>query len=414
VPEFWREDRLWKFARESVVPHGAIGINTVQALYHFNQIDPNVLSAIDRIFDPSKVNSYDEILTHLASKKADGATAWQGAISKYKGELGEKLMSMKLEAAGHLVVLAESTNQEGWDCLVDGEKVNFKVGLNPNQINEHLERFPDVQVITVSEHSLAFQDNPDVICLEDVSGEQIQSITESAMSSSLDSTAFGLKIPLLTLALSAIKHFSPVLKGHSKVSVALQYTAADTVGVGMGVAAGAKAGAIAGSFGGPLLAAVGGILGGLGGALGGRWLAAQFKERDLNVAVKTLEVHVANHAKAYIRGLHNKKSALLEMSQKITRSFSLYRFFVPTPGDVWRSEIRYAYQKWASSCAHLAEKLEKESLGDVNDGYLKLGRRILSQPLDEPVFSAALSRLSHQIADTCEKIDMERKRLGYT
>jgi hypothetical protein len=70
----WANSRIWKFASHNAVVGSTVGLNTGQALYHLSQIDHQVLDAIDAIYDPSQVNSYQQILSHLAAKHDAGAT----------------------------------------------------------------------------------------------------------------------------------------------------------------------------------------------------------------------------------------------------------------------------------------------------------------------------------------------------
>ncbi len=416
LKQAWARHRVWKFAKANVIEGTAIGINTGQILYHLSQIDDRVLAAIDRIHDPSRVNSYQEILAHISEKNDQGASVWEGAINNYKGTVGEAFIAENLRASGHFVTMAASNSQEGWDAVVDGEHVNFKSGLGTQHIQEHLDRFPDIPVITVAEQADFFEDNPDVTCLQDVSGEQIADATESTMESAIGMGDFDIDIPLVTLALSSTRHFTPVFQGTSDIGTAVKYTAADTAGVGFGAAAGAKAGALIGAFGGPPGAAIGTVLGGIVGVMGGRHLAKSFKETALREALATIDMQIAEYSKAYIDGLYQKAIALEGSAKKLRRKFSIVRFFAPTPGDLMRSDLRHAYRNWANACRELAGTLRMRAIAgdDESPNFASLGRDLLGNPPEESVYSKAVAEVLCAIRNTANQIQQEKLKLGYS
>jgi hypothetical protein len=417
LKQAWAKHRVWKFSKANAIEGSAIGINTGQTLYHLSQIDDRVLTAIDRIYDPTKVNSYQEILAHISEKNDQGASVWEGAINSYKGTVGEAFIAENLRASGHFVTMAESNSQEGWDAVVDGEKVNFKSGLGTEHIQEHLDRFPDIPVVTVAEQADFFGDNPDVTCLQDVSGEQIADATGSTMESAIEMGDFDIDIPLVTLALSSARHFTPVFRGTSNdIGTAVKYTAADTAGVGFGAAAGAKAGALIGAFGGPPGAAIGAVIGGIVGVMGGRHLAKSFKETALREAIATIDMQIAGYSKAYIDGLYQKAIALEGSANGLRRPFSIVRVFAPTPGDVLRSDMRHAYRKWAKACRALAETLRRRAIAGDNEppDFNSLGRDLLANPPEESVYSRAVSAVLCAIRSTANRIQQEKLKLGYS
>jgi hypothetical protein len=412
----WANSRIWNFASRNAVVGATAGVNTAQALYHLSQIDQQVLKAIDAIYDPSQVNSYQQILGHLADKRNAGATVWQGAVSNYKGRVGEEFLTEHLRAAGHLVIPAESTSQKGWDAIVDGQAVNFKAGLGTAHIQEHLTRFPDIPVITVAEHAETFSSNPRVTCLEGVSGHEIAEATEDTMESAIDLGDFGFELPLVTMALASARNFSPVFEGHSDVGTALKHTAADTAGGGFGAAGGAKAGAMLGAFAGPLGAAAGAILGGLGGAIGGKWIAKNFKERNLREAVSTFDQRVTDYGRAYIHGLQAKANALEEAAALMTKKLSFRRLIAPTPGDILRRDVRLAYKRWARYCRDQARALTMQAMpqGETEPRFIIIGRSVLSSSSEEPVYNLMIQECLKRITESVERIKAEKLRLGYS
>jgi len=416
----WAENRIWKFASANAVEGAGVGINTGQTLYHLSRIDPKVLKAIDRIKDPSRVMSYRKLLSHLAKKRGDGEASWQGSISNYKGAVGEDLIMEQLLAQGHHVELAESTTQEEWDALVDGQPYNFKVGLNPSGIQEHLERFPDIPVYTVVEHSELFADNPDVICLDGISGVEIEEVTREAMESALEMGDLGFELPVVTFALASFRNFTPVFAGHSGISTATRNTVVDTFGSGLGLAAGAKAGGIIGSLGGPLGAGAGAIIGGIAGAIGGKLAAKGIKEKELRQAKSDLGESLEQYGKAYLHGLRYKAEALEESAKQMRGRLNLWHLIAPTPGDIVRGDIRHGYRNWARHCRnlyrdlpdlHRVEPAPGQKRGPVD--FRSIAETVVAGEVDEPVQNSEIGRCVFRLKEAIEAVRAEHRRLGY-
>jgi hypothetical protein len=411
----WASSRIWSFTSQNAVVGSAVGLNTGQALYHLSQIDSAVLASIDKIYEPQSTNTYRQIIDHLNEKREASEAAWDGAVSKYKGEYGELLIAEHLRESGHVVDLAENKNQEGWDAIVDGHVVNFKAGLRPEVIDEHLRKFPDIPVITVVEHAETFAINP-MVTTVDVSGQAILDTTEGTMRSALDFGNFAEGIPLVTMVASSIRNFAPVMKGrHNDWQTAAKYTAADTAGIGVGAAAGAKIGATIGVVGGPIGAAAGGVLGGLIGAVGGRWVAKGFKEQGLREAQKEIDPVIETYGELYVRGLEAKAAALDSRARQFVRSFSLWRWIRPSVGDVVRMDAKRAYKNWARNCRKQAELLvvEHTKEGEAGASYQDIGRSVLGSGPEEAVYSPALQECMKRLRRIVAKITSEQTKLGY-
>jgi hypothetical protein len=410
----WNKDRLCKYAPDKSVVAGTVAFTTGKALFHLNRLDGSVLDAVDKIYQPSVENSFAEILDHLREIAGRSDVAWDGVVSLYKGRLGEDYLAEYLDGLGHHVEMASATNQEGWDAVVDGQLVNFKSGTGADHIVEHLERFREIPVITVAEHSTTFADNDMVTCLDNVSGEEIEDSTRNALSSMVEATDFGLDIPFITLALSTARNYGPLLSGYSDFNTATVNTLADTAGIGIGGAAGAKAGAIVGAFGGPLGMFAGTIAGGLIGAIIGGATAQGFKEKALNKAKLEYEEHVRDYEREYTAALKDKALSLEKTAQRYERGFSLRRFFWPMPSDVLCGELKEAYFKWASDCRSYAEELNTQITSDKWEKrpFKDLGMDPNQKGPKEPVYHRKVQHSLALINKGLEKIRSEKRKLG--
>lgn len=276
------------------------GVTLADAVFQLHRIDPGVLNAIDAAKGGQAFESYNQLVEQVESVANRGQAAVQGLVSNYKGYYGEQILADTLRAKGHHVEMADSPNQEGWDALVDGQPVQFKVGLGTGGIEEHLIKNPDIPVFTVGEHAETYADNDMVTAVEGTSGSEIQETVEETLEGvdGLDDVAFD--FPLVTLMISGAKNARLVAKGQSDGWTAVEYTVADTVAVGGGGALGGKAGAmIGGLVGGPIGAMLGGLIGGIGGAMAGRSLSNDYKEQGLRQAQESLESALAMYPVAY-------------------------------------------------------------------------------------------------------------------
>ena len=406
--ESWGKNRLHKYAPDKFVLSGTVAFNTGKALFHLNRLDGSVLDAVDNIYQPRVENSFAEILNHLRETADRSDVAWDGAVSLYKGQLGEDYLAEYLNGLGHNVEMASVTNQKGWDAIVDGQLVNFKAGTGADHIEKHLERFPEIPVITVAEQSTAFADNHMVTCLNNVSGEEIADSTRNALSSAVEVTDFGLDIPFVTLALSAARNYKPLLSGYSNLGTATVNTLADTAGIGIGGAAGAKLGAVVGAYGGPLGAFFGAITGGLIGAFIGGATAQGFKEKALDEATLEYAEHARDYEKKYTAALRDKALSLDKTAQRYEREFSLRRFFWPMPSDLLRDELKEVYSNWASDCRSYAEELDTQI---TSDKWEK--RPFNHEVVKEPVYNSKVQYSLALINKSVEKIRFEKKKLGH-
>lgn len=415
VPAYWPQHRLWRFASPNfIAPHGK-GINSGQALYHFSKLTPNVYKALDRIHDPSKVRNYDEILRRIANSAGIASAVDDDEVTRAaKTAVGTNFLAARLESAGHSVETNQAGPTQAWNALVDNNKVKLIGAICRSAVNTHLKNHPEVPVITVAEHADDFEDNPSVLCLDDISGEEILEATDDALVADVfDAHCPGADVRLV---MGSLKYLTPVLSGHSDLTTALHHTAADLAGTKVGSWVGTKTFAtLGGLVGGPIGAGVGAILGKIGGGIMGRWFAKEYKERELREACAALDSAIAEYGKAYLDGLNSKAESLQQAADKLRPGFSLLRFIAPTPGDVLRGQIRPAYERWSQACHLLASQMRQKI--ETEDGseprFQELGRELISSPPDEPVYSPRLSAAASNIRRTADRVDIERKKLGY-
>ncbi len=380
---------------------GAV-VTLADGLFALDRIDPELMTAIDRSHGASGI-AFDDLVERVERAHEGGSEVWEGLLSNYKGYLGEHRLAVELEARGHVVELADTSNQEGWDALVDGQPVQFKVGLDTGGIEAHLEAHPDIPVITVAEHASGFADHADVDALVPVSGQEIHETTQAGLEGVEDLGDLPLDFPLVTAVFSGKRHFGAVVRGDSDGLTAFKRTMTDTALVGGGAMAGAKAGAVVGALGGPLGMIIGAVLGGFGAGRYARRFANNINQAEL----RRLECELDGLEQAQ-RGLEN---AYAEIHQKALASKAAVLHgraavlrpgwsFWPSTQDVARAQVARRYREWALHCS-----------GSAGGRPTDAGR--------EPVFSAQLndswSRVCgafEQLAALANDVDREGRSLG--
>jgi|688.fasta_scaffold189410_3 hypothetical protein len=417
VLNVWKSDRLHSFLNRNAETGAAGAISIGHAIFHLSRIDSSVMEAVDRIYEPERVNSFRDLVNHLEAKQSAGEAAWDGAINSYKGAFGETLLAEQLRMQGHYVELASDTSNPGFDAWVDGQPTQFKAGLGARDILEHRAQNPDIPVVTVTEHADRFADDPMVDCLDTVSGHTVEETTSDALESAIGIDDFVKGIPLVTAAISGFRNFRPVIAGHSDFATAARYTLADTAGVGIGGAVGAKMGACIGMSLGPIGAAIGAAIGGIGGAIGGRYAASAYKNRDLVAAKTALSEALARYPDAYVDALCKKTLALKCSAKRLHPKFRWASLVSLSIGDVVRSQGARALRKWAKHCSEIAECLRKRIAAtrapeSSKETVEAVAVELVTAGLPEQVFSRRLLAVTSSIKAAGEVVTLELKKLG--
>ena len=417
ILNIWKNDRLQSFLNRNAEPAVAGTISTGHAVFHLSRIDPTVMEAVDHVYEPDRLNSFRELVSHLEAKRSAGQAAWDGAVHNYKGHFGETLIAEQLRMQGHHVEPHPDPSNPEFDAWVDGQPTQFKAGLNATQILEHRAEYPDTPVITVTEHSERFADDPMVDCLDTVSGQSLENTTSDALESAIGIDDFIKGIPVVTAAISGFRNFRPVIDGHSDFATALRFTVADTAGVGIGAAAGAKIGAVIGASLGPIGAAIGGVIGGIGGAIGGRFAASAYKNRDLDAAKANLTRSVARYPDAYVEALRRKCQSLEHSAKRLHPRFRWASIVNLSIGDVVRSQGARALRQWAKHCSKVAEQIRRRiaaarSPESATETLEAVGIELVTAGVPEQVFSQNLLAVTSTIKAAGQAVTLEMKKLG--
>jgi len=391
------------------------GVTAMHVLHNLSQIDGDVLEAIDAAHGGNDFDSTNDLLAHVNEVMNGSEAQAEGLVSLYKGHLGELELANSLREAGHHVEMAATPNQEGWDAIVDGTPTQFKSGLDAGGIEQHLADNPEIPIITVSEHAVAFADNGAVIVVDDVSGVAIEDTTRESLAALEGVDELGnlaaIDIPLVTLAFASVRHRKRLRRGHANLGEAVKDTTLDVASVGVGGAAGAKVGALIGGLLGPMGAGAGGLVGAVGGAVFGRIAAMLFHGRKLQPYVVRVETCHKLLAEEVAAGLLSKEGALVRSTQRL-RPRGPRSWLNPTLVQRARTRICAGQSGDARQCKVTRLRIQ----GALNNKKKRfsdsvVGRELVSGRLRPSVFSAALKERWCELEAAVERLLKERERV---
>jgi hypothetical protein len=268
----------------SAVVDGVLsGLPVLEAVQH---IDPTVLDAIKEstaahIHGLPSVHDY--VSQHFFEASAQTADGW---FERLTGYVTEQKAASALEAAGHHVTFAATSNQPVWDLLVDGHPVQIKEGLSG--VKAFLLEHHGIPIYTGEQVASSVKD-PLVHGLKDLDSSQIHELTYQSVNGISDVFDPSFHFPIITLAFSSYRETKLLIADKTTFQRAAKNIGMDIVGVGAGTFAGAKAGAIIGAFFTPAGAVAGALVGGMAGGIGGKLASNSFRYAPFRSAVADFE-----------------------------------------------------------------------------------------------------------------------------
>ena len=190
------------------------------------------------------------------SHNSEGLT--EGALNKVKGHVAESHVFKHFEEAGINVEWPESSNQEGWDLLFNGNPVQVKLVKNANDLTEHFKENPGIPVVipadaeNIPDNAFYFdpsegtdsllsylKDNPTnrIIVDPELSSEAITESVDAGTDLALGKTA-GFSFPFVTAAFSGYREIQLLRKGDTDITSSLKNAGLDIIGVAGGTAIG--------------------------------------------------------------------------------------------------------------------------------------------------------------------------------
>ena len=243
---------------------GALSVGDL--LYSFAAIDPHVVAAADFATTEEIANSFDFAVSLLGRMGDEwlGRESLNGLVDRDKGFLMEQLAATKLAADGHVVELPGSSNQPGWDLMVDGQPFQVKCLADSGGLAEHFEKYPEIPVLANSDLASDYDTWPaewkdNVFFLEAHTNELLSQITERTY---LEAKDLGDNdVPEIALAYVAARQVWKLKDGEITASqAASQLLIEGSARVGLAVAGGVVGTSVGLLVLGPAGALVGGAL----------------------------------------------------------------------------------------------------------------------------------------------------------
>ncbi len=288
----------------------------MSAFQNLLEIDEHVYTAMGTLAG-TQLDSIGDLSQYLASWGSAelGEALPQGALNKLMGHLAEPVVAQHLEDLGIQVEMPDTSNQEGYDLVLNGEHaVNVKTVADADSLVSHFAKHPQIPVIvpedmagipgdaiyldaagSLEQLNTAVESGDENIVLVDnaLSHAELLEHTES-VGDALLGNVDPIGIPFITLALSGFREIRLIATRKTELRYAARNLGLDLAGTGGGGMAGAAAGAAMGTAVLPGVGtAIGGVVGGIVGAIGGRGITNSIKRDRLQKAIMAYEVAVS-------------------------------------------------------------------------------------------------------------------------
>ena len=113
-------------------------------------IDDNIYEGVSRL-SGENIDSFSDLSAKLKIYKHDSQGLTVGSLNKIKGHIAENHVAEHFKEAGIEVDWPETSNQEGWDLLLNGNSIQVKLTNNTNSLIEHFKNNPEIPVIIPSD-----------------------------------------------------------------------------------------------------------------------------------------------------------------------------------------------------------------------------------------------------------------------
>lgn len=313
--ETTEEPRKSSFRDYSAVAGEAAALYGVGAYEKLQQVDSHVYQAMSKLAGRN-IDSLTDLHSSLGTYSHDFlGELTDGALNKWKGHLAESIAADHFQAAGHTIEWPETSNQEGWDFMLDGHEANVKLVADASNLHEHFAKFNDIAAVVPDDTTLgglaehAYHIDPtqgldaNLGVFLDASDGHAAIVDHALSAAAVKDQAMGAAdlavggpsaadahFPWITLATSGWREAKLLNDGKTDLKSATVNLTTDVVGRGGGAALGAKAGAAVGTMIYPGLGtAIGAVAGGIFGALAGGSAGNKVKRRDLDSSLRALE-----------------------------------------------------------------------------------------------------------------------------
>ncbi|MBM7660384.1 putative membrane protein [Bacillus mesophilus] len=281
-------------------------ISVGEFIYDYVMINPTVVAGIDfaRTEDLSNLFSLSQFASQVDT------TVLTGDIAQIQGYVAEQMLAIELQAKGHDIEFPTTSNNPGWDILVDGQPFQVKNLASPDGVRDHLENYPDIPVYVNEELAKYFEGNPSVY-VSNISREEVLEATQSTLTHADDLLDF--EIPLIALGVSSIYNVKRVWKDDVAINQAVFNVISDTSSRVVLGALGQKAGILVGTM---LFGPAGGITGAMLGVFTGASQGGRLSTSVKRVFSKKQEQAVINALDTLIQKVISQIDIKLDIKKK--------------------------------------------------------------------------------------------------
>ena len=400
------------------------GLSTVELCWHWASIDSQVIDAAN-FSSTQDINSGFDFAQYIHHYVSDmDAESLLGFKRRLMGYVGEQNVTDLLIGQGHIVEVAQTSNQPVWDLLVDGQAVNVKTVQDIASIKAQALAHPDT-IYLVPEDAIG-QTGDNIVRLDGFNHEQLQEVTNQAVDSSMDSTDAVMNaashLPIVPLLFSVMRNRKAVEQGRDK-DVAVKHVILDTLGRGGGAGIGALIGGTVGTIAGPVGTVIGTALGAMLGGMFGQGIAEDIKQKPLEQALVKFEQQLqkfgATYANRLKRVLHilqqpyvRQQKALQQLNQLFEAKKNNIRWwFFPDFQSVLLEQTAIFAQQQVDKQKIILAKIEMQ-LTDAHEqqDYRPLGLVMLNVPHMREILGVDLMALRYLNIQR-EKVYYERSQL---
>lgn len=296
------------------------GLTAGDILYDAAAIDPTVLRAADfsRSEDISDIFDFGIFSERIGSMAAESVA---GAGNNLRGYVAEQIVATRLIEQGHVVAFPDTSNNPGFDLLVDGHAFQVKCLADIAGLREHFEKYPDMPVFANSElaemvAATAENWSGKVFYVEGFDRE----VTDFIMKAALDTGASlgELDVPYFAVAVSTAKNLFGWWQGKLPLAdLPFSVVLDGTVKGGLAAAGGLSGNVLGLLLFGPAGALIFGGVGGAGAILGSNWTRQQVTHLISGDWLKSLDEATNRLHRALIDEIQSKIDLLMEKRSQI-------------------------------------------------------------------------------------------------
>ncbi len=179
-----------------------------EIVYAAASIDPQVIAAADfsRTEDLGNVFTFGAFAERIGEKSGK---ALMGAESNLRGYIAEQIVAARLVERGHQVSFPETSNNAGYDLLVDGSEIQVKCLSDIGGLAEHFSKYPETAVIAnaelaakVAESGAAWKDQ--VFFIEGYDYGSVDGLLHDSINAGEE--LLDLDVPMFAVAVSAARN----------------------------------------------------------------------------------------------------------------------------------------------------------------------------------------------------------------